>query len=130
MTYRDFYNAVINSNLSNELTEFATTALAKLDTRNAKRAEKPSKTALANAPIKESIVAFIATNGVKVAAEVAAALDISTNKASALCVQLTKEGRLVQSEMKVPKKGKVKAYNVAVVEDGDNDTAEGGETAE
>lgn len=130
MTYRDFYNAVINASISAELTEFANTALAKLDTRNAKRAEKPSKTALANAPIKESIIALITDNGVKVASEVAVALDISTNKASALCVQLTKEGRLVQSEIKVPKKGKVKAYSLAVAENGEDDTAEDGVAAE
>ena len=33
--------------------------VAQMDARNAKRAEKPSKTALANAPLKESILSYL-----------------------------------------------------------------------
>jgi hypothetical protein len=55
MTNRDFYNAVINANINEEMTQFATDAIAKLDARNAKRANTESKTQIANKPIIEAI---------------------------------------------------------------------------
>ena len=58
MTNREFYTAIVNSNVSDELKAFATDAIAKLDARNAKRSSKPSKKSLENAPIKNSIAEF------------------------------------------------------------------------
>ncbi len=37
MTYREFYNAVLNANLSDEMNETAVEFLSKLDSRNEKR---------------------------------------------------------------------------------------------
>ena len=110
MTTREFLTAIVDANLSDELTQFATEGLAKLDKRNAARSSKPSKTAVANAPIKEAIVAFLDDHGQAIAAEVATGVDITPPKASALCVQLVKEGRIGSVDVKIPKKGKVKAY--------------------
>ena len=47
------------------------------------------------------------------ASDIGVALEITTQKASALCRQLTEGGVLVATEVKVPKKGKVKAYSIA-----------------
>lgn len=44
MTNREFFNAIINANVNDELTAHATAELAKLDKRNAQRSSKPSKT--------------------------------------------------------------------------------------
>ena len=44
MTNREFYTAIVNSDLNDEMKAFATDAIAKLDARNAKRASTPSKT--------------------------------------------------------------------------------------
>ena len=65
---------------------------------------------ITNEPIKASILAFVREHAPVVAADIAVACEISTPKASALCVQMVKEGKLTSTEVKVPQKGKVKAY--------------------
>lgn len=113
MTTREFLNTVITSAINDEMTEKAQALLAALDKRNEQRKSKPSKVAVANEPIKASIVEFVTANGQKVSSEIAEGLNISTQKASALCRQLVEDGVLKSEEVKVPKKGKVKAYAIA-----------------
>jgi hypothetical protein len=43
--------------------------------------------------------------------------EISTPKASSMCRQMVEEGRLTVTEIKVPKKGKLKQYAVATTAD-------------
>ena len=112
MTNREFLNSVISANISDEVTEMAQALIVKMDARNEKRASKPSKTAVANEPIKASIIEVLA-NGGKTAPEVGVALEISTQKASALLRQLTADGKVAVSEVKVPKKGTLKLYTLA-----------------
>ena len=112
MTNREFLNAVITSAISDEMTEKATALLKAMDAKNEARKAKPSKTAIANEPIKQAIVNALEGKGVQTAAEVGATLNITTQKASALLRQLTEDGILTVSEVKVPKKGKVKGYAV------------------
>ena len=113
MTTREFLNSVISANISDDVTAQAQAMIANLDKRNAKRASTPSKTAVANEPIKASIVDLFANGGSKTASEVAVALTITTQKASALLPQLVENGTLTSTEVKVPKKGKCKAYALA-----------------
>ena len=109
MTQRDFYTAVVNANLSEEMTVFATEAIAKLDARNAKRAEKPSKTQIANEPIIKAITEVL-TSEPMLASKIAELCEISTQKASALVKKV--EG--VQSvDVKVKGKGTQKGYFLA-----------------
>ena len=113
MTRRDFYNAVINANFNDDATEFAKAEIAKLDATNEKRKATPSKTAVANEPIKAKIVETIKTAGCAFcAADIGSMLDITTQKASALLRQLVEAEALVAEEKKVPKKGAVKFYSV------------------
>ena len=109
MTQREFFTAIVNSNVSDELKVFATDAIAKLDARNAKRGSKPSKRSLENEPIKAKILEVL-TSEPKVASEVAELVGISTQKASALLRQI--DG-LEVTEVKVPKRGKMKGYALA-----------------
>ena len=52
MTRRDFFKAIsANETLDSELRAFATAAIEKMDETNAKRAAKPSKSAIENAPL-------------------------------------------------------------------------------
>ncbi len=113
MTTREFLNSVISANISDDVTAQAQARIANLDKRNAKRAATPSKTAVANEPIKASIVDLFVNGGSKTASEVAVALTITTQKASALLRQLVENGTLTSTEVKVPKKGKCKAYALA-----------------
>jgi len=109
MTNRDFYNAVIDANINEEMTQFATDAIAKLDARNAKRASTESKTQIANKPIVEAI-ARILTDEPMLASKIAELCGISTQKASALVKKV--EG--VQSvDVKVKGKGTQKGYFLA-----------------
>lgn len=112
MTTREFLNTVITSAINDEMTEKAQALLAALDKRNSARKDKPSKTAIANEPIKKAIVEYLTANGQKVSSEIAEGLNISTQKASALCRQLVDGGVLTVSDVKVAKKGTLKAYSV------------------
>ena len=97
----------------NNLINFATEEIAKLDARNASRSSKPTKAQIENEPIKKKIVELLTEVGEKyVASAIAEKVEISTQKASALCRQLVDEGKLQVEEVKVPKKGKQKAYSV------------------
>lgn len=110
MTYREFYTAIVNGEITAEVVAKATEEIAKLDTRNANRASRPSKVALANEPIKASILEFLANGETHIAKEIGEAVGITTFKASALCGQLAKEEKVVASEVKLPKVGKRVAY--------------------
>ena len=118
MTSRDFYTAVAsNEAISADLRDYATEQIAKLDAKNAKRSSKPSKTQVANEPIKTAIIEYLSANGQTTASEIATALSteespVTTQKASALCRQLVAEGLLSVADVKIPKKGAVKAYSV------------------
>ena len=112
MTQREFYTAVINSAVSDELTAFATSAIEKLDARNAKRASTPSKKSVANEPIKASIAEFL-TDGAHLASEIAKGLELSTSKVSALCRQMVADGVLTVEDVKVKGKGMQKSYSLA-----------------
>lgn len=112
MTTREFLNSIISANISEEVTNYAKEAVAKLDARNAKRASTPSKTAVANEPIKAQIMDYLADKGATTSTEIGGAVGISTQKASALLRQLTENGLLTSEEVKVPKRGKVKAYRI------------------
>ena len=109
MTKREFLNAVIAETANADLAEFAVTELEKLDARNAKRAEKPSKKSVENAPIIEAIKAVL-TDEPQTASTIAARVEISVQKASALLRQI--DG-LTITDVKVKGKGTQKGYALA-----------------
>ena len=111
MTNREFLNTVIETATSEEVKDHAKAMLTKMDERNEKRASTPSKTAVANAPLKQSIIKLISEKNMT-APEVGVALEVSTQKASALLRQLCEDGVLTSEEIKVPKKGKMKSYSL------------------
>ena len=119
MTMRKYHEAVAAiPNAPADVVAKAQAELAKMDAANAKRQSKPSKTALANAPIKAAIVELRPTNGAMVASAIGIELtteeaEVSTSKASALCRQLVDEGVLSVTEIKVKGKGSVKQYSIA-----------------
>jgi hypothetical protein len=113
MTQREFLTKVKAIVEDVELIEKADELIAGLDKKNATRSAKPSKTQIENEPIKASILEFLVGGKVQTAPEIAVAVGVSTQKASALAKQLVESGKLVQSEIKVPKKGKMKAYSLA-----------------
>ena len=121
MTKREFLNEVIavidgTSEVDVlELKEFAKAEIVKLDERNANRSSKPTKTQIENEPIKEKILEVLSTGERMVASAIAEKVEISTQKASALCRQLVESMKLKVEEVKIRKKGKQKAYSILEV---------------
>ena len=112
MTQREFMEKVITLG-NDELTAYATSAIEKLDARNAKRANTPSKRAKENEPIKANIIDFLKEKDFTVASEIAKSLELTTQKVSALCRQLVNDGMLAVTDVKVKGKGNQKGYKVA-----------------
>ena len=107
MTKREFFEAVMAlENVDAELVLFAEQEIEKMNERNAKRKNTPSKTAIANEPIKAQIVEVL-TETPQSASEIAEKVGISTQKCSALLRQIE---NLTVTELKVKNKGKVKGY--------------------
>ena len=113
ITAKSALSAIIEANISEEVTAWATVQLANIDRKNASRATKAHEKADAvNAPIIAKIHDFLADGEVKTAAEVAVAVGVSTQKASAL---LRKVDGLTVTEVK-GKSGKVKGYSLPIPE--------------
>ena len=113
ITMRQFFEAVVNGNITPSMVEKAKAEIAKLDATNAKRAEKAKAKQVEYEPIKTAIYHFLLVNGVKTTAEIAAGVEVlggSSPKASAMCRQMVDEGRLTSHEVKVKGKGTQKAY--------------------
>ena len=106
MTRREMFEAIVNGNVTEEVIEMAKNEIVKMDERNAKRASKPSKTAIANEPIKAKIVEVLSETP-QSASEIAEKVEITVQKCSALLRQI--EGLSV-TKLKVKGKGKVKGY--------------------
>lgn len=109
MTKREMFEAIINGNVTEEVIAMAQSEIEKMNARNAKRRETPSKKALANVEVIGKITEVL-THEPQTASEVAEKVEISTQKASALLRQI--EG-LTVTEVKVKGKGKVKGYALA-----------------
>lgn len=104
MTQREFYTAVINGEMNEEMVAFATESIEKLDARNAKRVEK---TANAHADEKAQIFAVL-TDTPQLASDIATAVGMSTAKVSGL---LGRMDNITVGETKV-KGGKRKVYSL------------------
>ena len=110
MTKREFFTAIKNAeNLTEELRNYAAAAIEKLDEVNLKRASKPSKLQLENAPLLEKLEKLLGEEP-KTANELGEMMGISFQKASGLVRVLEKEGKAFSQEVKVKGKGIRKAY--------------------
>ena len=113
MTKREFYVAISAGEMTDELMAMATAEIAKMDAANEKRKEKTSKKSEENQPIIDRIVSEVLTTEPMTATDVAAVIEVSVQKASSLCRAAVAQGKAVQSDVKVPKKGTQKAYALA-----------------
>ena len=121
MTNREFYTAIAaNETLPEDVRTHATEALAKLDATAEKRKGVVSKKDLekraANADLAVKVATEILATEPKTASDVAAALteitgeEFNSSKASYLCRKAVEMGLATQTEVKVPKRGTLKAY--------------------
>lgn len=113
MTRRDFFNAIANNEtLDMDLRNFAAASIEKMDSTNAKRAAKPSKTALENAPLIEKIVEML-NEEPQTAADFTERMELSVHKISGLLRSAVAQGKASVQDVKVKGKGTCKGYTKA-----------------
>lgn len=110
MTKREFYTAIMNGEIDEQVKLFASTELEKLDAANEKRRNTLSKKAQENLPLLQQITDEILTDEPKTATDVAAVLEVSVQKASGLLRRLVEDGKAVKVDVKIKGKGTQKAY--------------------
>ena len=109
MTKREFYVAIANGEMNEEVKAAAAEYIVKMDEANEKRKNTVSKKQEENEVIKVSIMGHLDTEA-KTATTIGELMGISTQKASALLRQLVNDGRASATEVKIPKKGVQKGY--------------------
>ena len=109
MTKREFYVAIANGEMNEEVKAAAAEYIVKMDEANEKRKNTVSKKQEENEVIKASIMEHLDTEA-KTATTIGELMGISTQKASALLRQLVNDGRASATEVKIPKKGVQKGY--------------------
>ena len=113
MTIREFYNEVINANVSEDMTNKATELLAALDARNEKRKGTESKEKKEAAERRDAVLEFLKTHeGAFTRDQIAFEVNMDPAKVSGACTALVKNGLVTKSEVKVEKSRKV-AYSIA-----------------
>lgn len=101
MTKREFYNAIAaTETLSEEIRTFAAAAIKKLDETNAKRAAKPTKTAIANEPLIAQIVSML-NDEPQTATDLSAMMEVKPQKASSLLRKAVEKGLANSRDIKV-----------------------------
>lgn len=113
MTMREFMEKVISADISAEMTEYAQTAIAKMDAKNEKRKTTMNKNQEANVKIKAKIAETMEAEKVYTSAQISEFIGVSTAKVTALLMQMVKNGEVVKSEVKIKGKGKVNGYSKA-----------------
>lgn len=99
MTNREFFTAIVNEQITEDVIAHATAALEKLDVAR-KPTEKELAKQAADAMIREQIFALL-TNEAQTATSLGEQVGVSRNKASAELRKLVEEGRAAKSDIKV-----------------------------
>ena len=124
MTNREFYQAVINANINEDMNAYAQSLIEKLDKKNENR--KPTKNQQANAEYKDDIRENLADGEIHTTKMVTDYLNdkypdltnpLTTQKISALMGQLAKSGELeIIDKFKDTKGNRVKGYRLITAE--------------
>jgi hypothetical protein len=112
MTKREFLDAVINKNLSDETTAFATKELAQIDAGLEKRRNTLSPKQEENLKLVETVVAQLGAEPLTATAVYELGIEgvTSVQKASSLLRMAVKNGLAAETEVVVKGKGKQKGY--------------------
>lgn len=113
MTKREFFTAIAEADVADELKDFAVAEIEKMDAENAKNAAKRAEKAKENEPYFEKILELVGETPV-VASEVAAELGVSTSKASSLLRTLVNDERIAKYPELI-KSGKTKVIGYVAI---------------
>ena len=107
MTNREFYNAIVNGNITDEVIAHASEAIEKLDkaleNRKNKTSPKEKEKAAENAKFDETVIGVL-TNEPQIEADIASALGVTGPKARASLKRLVEAGVVTKSEVKYPRR--------------------------
>lgn len=103
MTRREFFQAVANNAITEEVITYAVDAIDKLDAQNIKRKEKPTKAQIENAELVKKMVEMFGGQSKVLAHDIAEKMEITTSKATALCRMAVKEGKATVDDAVVNK---------------------------
>ena len=117
MTKREFYTAIKNGKIDEQIKLFATEELEKMDAVNEKRRNTLSKKAKENEPLLNKIESEILTKEPKTATDVATILNVSVQKASGLLRRLVEDGKAAKVDVKIKGKGVQKGYSKVEAEE-------------
>ena len=128
MTNREFYTTIVETIANEELVEHAKAQLAKLDATAEKRKGKVSKADLEKREANEAMALYVVKNFITAEAKTASDIAELINADATLVAQLEKPATsqkatalmkiamakelVSQIEVKIPKKGSVKAYTL------------------
>ena len=113
MTIREYHTAIAAGTMNDELMAKAREEIEKMDTALEKRKNTDSKKAKENQPLVDRIVDEILGTEPMTATEVAAVMELTVQKTSALCRAAVAQNKAVQTEVKVAGKGMQKGYTKA-----------------
>lgn len=114
MTSREYFNAVLNAHISDEMDEVSAEFIKRLDDKNAKRKTTETKDKREARERREAVFAFLKENATHIFTrdEIAEHLGISVGQVSAACKSLVEDGHVTKSEVKSGKSRKM-AYTLA-----------------
>lgn len=112
MTKKEFFEKVIALVDDEEIKAHAEHEIKLINIKNDRRKNTISEKAKENAPIKKSIVDFLAGKDFTLCSEIAQAVNISTQKCTYLCKQLIDDRIIVDTDIKVKSKGTRKGYKL------------------
>ena len=118
MTTREFYQAVIDASINEEITAFATAGIEKLDHALTLRKDSAAKKALEKeaerAPIRDAIMAVMTTEPKTATTLIEeAGVEIKPQAIPSLLKSLCEAGTVVKTEVRVTGKGKQRGYALA-----------------
>lgn len=121
MTNREFFEAVIVANLSEEMTEKAEGFIKSLDKANARRKETPKVKERNSATIalRNKVMAILA-EGPALTTVLAEKTGESSQRISGIMRELVQDGKVVTEKVSVKGKGKQTQWSIAA-EDGDEE---------
>ena len=131
MTKREFFVAVSEGKMTEEMQAMAAEFLVKMDAQLAARKGKLSDKEKAKRGEREALARMVATEilgaEAKTASDVAAELtallgeEVKVQKASSLCLKAVEMELAVQTDVKIPKRGSCKAYTAVVAGDSEEE---------
>ena len=117
MTTREYFNAVLNAHISEEMDAVSAEFIQRLDAKNAKRRSTESKEKRETSARRQAVLDFLANHAGTAFSrdEIAAACEIKPTQASAACSPLVEDGTINKAIAKIDSR-RVTVYTYPVEE--------------